>query len=146
MTRLGGQRFGIAARAVDAYARHAKLPAHEARAELAELLADAAQQADPDLWRARSKTTGLDITARTVHDTERGHLVVIGVSVREERQRRPGRDGRAAPSTIAVVVELTAADHATIAAELRGGETVSSVLRASGLATARARARARGRS
>ncbi len=47
----------------------------EARRELTELLADAKQSAtDPDKWRAQSRATGLDITARVRRD---GKLMVV---------------------------------------------------------------------
>lgn len=176
MTRLGDQHFGISANAVAQFAAFDGISVTAARTELESCLADAHQlESDPDRWRLRSRTTGLDLTLRTTFDRDRGHLVVTGISCRRIGLTRPaagasvGRSAPAAsltaPGTSAapaaaplpppgasagadvrvVPVTMSAAEHLELVAELRGNESPAALLLASGLATARARARARSR-
>lgn len=163
--RLGDQHFGIATAAVRAFAAFEHIGEAEARRDLERLLVDAKQsESRPDRWRLRSKALALDMTATTRHDADRGHLVVVALECRldgnresgDQRRRRKeeaaadeprgvGRPPRADESTRVISVRLTEPEHAEIAAELREEESISGLLRSSGLATARARARARGR-
>lgn len=53
----------------------------QARRELTELLIDARPTSEPGKWRARSRSTGLDITARVA--AEGRLLIVTSVHVRE---------------------------------------------------------------
>lgn len=66
--------------AVEAYANHEDIRNEEARRELTEILLDA-RNVEGNQWRFRSRSTGLDITARVVHE---GRLIVVtSISVRE---------------------------------------------------------------
>ena len=86
-----GQVYVTYAAAQD-YAARADLQIEEARRELTELLLDAtaraAEPGRPEPWRLRSRTAGLDISARVV---THGRLrVVVSISVREyNRSGRP---------------------------------------------------------
>lgn len=124
--RLGDQHFGISATAVAQFARHEQIDDATARAELESCLVDAHQTSDPERWRLRSRTTGLDITARTTLDPVRKHLVVVGLSIREVG-RRPlrsaDRAGSVSPSAPAAPLNAAPApaSAARAAAPLTAG-------------------------
>ena len=58
----------------------------EARHELAERLRDATENSSepgkPEKWRARSRSSGLDITAHVVREEREGQLAAVVVAVR----------------------------------------------------------------
>jgi hypothetical protein len=88
--RLGstGQIF-VSLAAARTYADAEHLQLEEARRELTEILLDAtatpAEPGRPEGWRARSRTTGIDVSARIVRE---GRLaVVVRVQVRHYHRR-----------------------------------------------------------
>lgn len=72
--------------AAQAYARHCDLQLEQARRELTEYLHEATRvgtEDQPELWRRRSRTEALDVSARVSRE---GRLaVVVSVSVRDYR-------------------------------------------------------------
>lgn len=83
----------VTLRAAEDYAHAAHLRIEEARRELTERLLGARRTTDADngceVWRARSRTSGMDIGAMVSRE---GPLaVVIGVHVRGVPPRRPER-------------------------------------------------------
>lgn len=83
--RLGdrGQVY-VTLAAAEQYAEARRLSIEAARRELTELLLDARPHAsDPAAWRARSRTTQIDITARVV--IEGRLLVVVSAHARDYR-------------------------------------------------------------
>lgn len=154
---LGAEKFGIADSAVAAYAAREGLTPDQARTELYDVLAQAKQsQTNPNGWRYRSRSDGLDLSVITVYDEARRHLVVVKINAREvsrtgrrERDRHQGGTSGSAvpppePAPRMVQVTFSASEYGEIVHELRGEESPADLLRASALATARARARARG--
>lgn len=94
--RLGDQHYGVSLTAARTYAAHEQIEdEREAKAELERILSEARQSAtNPNNYRLRSKTTGLDISVFTRFDEERGHRVVTSLNIRETgapvpRERRP---------------------------------------------------------
>jgi hypothetical protein len=85
--RLGQRgQIIVSQAALDRYAAARSLLPEEARRELTACLLDARHKSDgpPAEYRARSRTTGLDITARVVPDAQDPRLlVVVAVSVRD---------------------------------------------------------------
>ena len=85
MTRLADEgQILVTQRAAEQYADAARLGVEEARRELTVVLLDAHRVAGdtetPERWRARSRTLGIDVSARVVRQD--GLLVVVGCSRR----------------------------------------------------------------
>lgn len=82
--RLGeqGQVF-ITIAAAQSYAECRRLRPEEARRELTELLLDAREGSTPGAYRARSRVSQIDISAKVVREGRL--LVVVSASAREYR-------------------------------------------------------------
>lgn len=85
--RLGQRgQILVSASALDRYASARSLRTEEARRELTSVLIDARHQSDgpPAKYRARTRVTGLDVTALVVPDKEDTRLlIVVAADVRD---------------------------------------------------------------